>query len=267
MRPGSEPGRGTAVAPAARSQHPLWDRLSSGFGPGIGDPVEDEPGAWLGETAQLDISHPKVRITAQKLTQALQSIPGRVAAIQAFVRRLPFATSRDSRLLAASEVLRRGHGDCHSKGVLFTALCRAAEIPARLLFVDVRTEFLCGILDEGPRVLRHAVGQAWVGSRWISTDGYVVDPALFAQAKQRLRHEGLDCGWGIVLEAEGLWAGDHDCLQQFRAADVVRTHGAFHDTRHFDADRKNRRSAGLPGLKYALGAHLVNRRVARIRRA
>ena len=248
----------------------------SGFDPstftdsesGFGDPraLDRGPHAWLRESLQLDLSHPKVRITAQKLTQALQSIPARVAAIQAFVRRLPFATSLDSRRILASEVLRRGHGDCHSKGVLFVALCRAADIPARLLFVDVRTDFLCGILDEGPRVLPHAVGQAWVDGCWISTDGYVVDPALFAQAKLRLRNENRDCGWGIVLEATGLWRGDCDCLQQFRPADVVRSHGVFHDAREFYARSATSGTAGRRGLKYAVGAHLVNRRVGRARR-
>ena len=228
--------------------------------------LECDPALWLRDSPQLDISHPKVRITAQKLTQALQSIPARVAAIQAFVRRLPFATSLDSRSIPASEVLRRRHGDCHSKGVLFVALCRAAEIPARLLFVEVRADFLCGILDEGPRVLPHAVGQAWVNECWISTDGYVVDPALFAQARQRLRNQNRDCGWGIVLEATGQWSGDCDCLQQFRAADVVRSHGVFHDARQFYATCAAQGDGGGRGLKYAVGAHLINRRVVRARR-
>ncbi|GAC1532326.1 MAG: hypothetical protein NVS2B4_12170 [Ramlibacter sp.] len=220
---------------------------------------------WLCETAQLDISHPKVRITAQKLTQALQTLPARAAAIHAFVRRMPFATSADSSTVRASEVLRRQHGDCHAKGVLFTALCRAAEIPARLLFVDVRARFLAGILDEGPAVLPHAVGQVLVDRRWSSTDGYVVDPALFARAKQLLKTHRLDCGWGIVAEAQGSWSGSGVCLHQFRGEDVLRAHGAYHDPAQFYASVAG--PIGLAWLKYALGAHMVNRRVARIRQS
>ena len=34
----------------------------------------DDPQAWLHETAQLDTSEPKLRITAQKLTQSIQTI-------------------------------------------------------------------------------------------------------------------------------------------------------------------------------------------------
>lgn len=264
MSPRSEGAGGVpgSRTPDGRAPSNFSDSVS-----GFGDSQAPDagPDAWLRESAQLDISHPKVRITAHKLTQARQSIPERLAAIQDFVRRLPFATSLDSRAIPASEVLRRRHGDCHSKGVLFVALCRAAEIPARLLFVDVRADFLCGILDEGPPVLAHAVGQAWVNRGWISTDGYVVDPPLFAQAKQRLRDQNRDCGWGIVLEATGLWTGDCDCLQQFRTDHVVRSHGVFHDARQFYAGSVVG-TATPRGLKYAVGAHLLNRRVDRTRR-
>jgi transglutaminase-like putative cysteine protease len=225
------------------------------------------PGAegWLRETAQLDLSEPKLRITAQKLTQSRQTLAERAAAIHAFVRRMPFSAAPAGSGVRASEVLREARGDCHSKGVLFTALCRAAELPARLLFVDVRPRFLHGILDAAPVVMPHAVGQVLVAGVWWSTDGYVVDPALFALAKQLLRDEELDCGWGVVADAHGSWDGRSHCLHQFREADVVRNWGAFDDPAQFYATCGRGSHDWLGRMKYALGAQLVNRRIRQLR--
>ncbi|MCM2356416.1 MAG: transglutaminase-like domain-containing protein [Arenimonas sp.] len=225
------------------------------------------PRSWLEPTGQLDLSHPKIHITAQKLTQARQSLPARAAALHDFVRRLPFGAQADAAALSASEVLRAGRGDCHSKGLLFVALCRAAGIPARLQFVRVRTRFLHGILDDGPDTMPHAVGQVLLGGRWVSTDGYVVDPVLFVRARERLEAGGLDCGWGIVRDAEAGWLGSADCLQQFRPADVAHHYGAYHDVAEFYDERSqdDGSPSWLARLKYAVGASLVNRRVQQLR--
>jgi hypothetical protein len=224
----------------------------------------NHPYHWLGDTQQLDLHEPRLRITAQKLTQLASSGPRRVAAIHDFVRRLPFDTCRDPGQVTAAQVLGRRRGDCHSKGLLFTALCRVAGVPARLQFVEVGAGFLAGILDEGPAVVTHAVGQVHVDGRWLSTDGYVVDPELFARAKALLRESGRDCGWGIVAEAQGTWTGEQDCLQQFRAGDVVRCHAPVHDVAQFHATGHAAR--GLTSrLKYIVGAHLVHRRAAALR--
>lgn len=217
------------------------------------DSLPAAPENWLGETAQIDISDPKLRITAHKLTQSRQTVAERAAAIHAFVRRMPFPAAPFGGFVRASEVLREARGDCHSKGVLFAALCRAAELPARLLSVDVRPRFLHGILDAAPEVMPHAVGQVHVGGSWWSTDGYVVDPALFALAKQMLGG------------ASGGWDGRSHCLHQLLETDVVHSHGAFDDPAQFYA-ACGRGSHDWPGrLKSALGAQLVNRRVRQLR--
>ena len=225
------------------------------------------PRTWLRETAQLDLSHPKIHITALKLTQSRRTARERVCAIHDFVRRLPFGAFSDVSHVRASDVLRANRGDCHSKGVLFTALCRAAGVPARLNFVRIRPHFLYGILDDGPETMAHAVGQALIEEQWRSTDGYVVDPVLFAHAKQRLRAQSLACGWGIVQEARGTWDGEADCLHQFQPADVVHNYGAYEDPAEFydELSQDEGAPSWIARLKYAMGAQIVNRRVARLR--
>ncbi len=227
------------------------------------------PRSWLRETAQLDLSHPKVHITALKLTQSLHAPKERALAVHQFVRRIPFGAFSDVSHVRASDVMRAHRGDCHSKGVLFVALCRAAGLPARLQFVRIRSRFMHGILDEGPATMAHAIGQVMLDDRWVSTDGYVVDPGMFVQARQHLKQAGLDCGWGVRRAAPPVWNGTSDCIQQFEPADLVHNYGAYHDPAEFYEELSH--DEGAPSwvsrLKYALGAQLVNRRVARLREA
>jgi hypothetical protein len=230
-------------------------------------PADSDPERWLVPTRQLDLSHPKLRITAHKLTQSRQSLPERAAALHAFVRRMPFAASADSGALTAGQVLRAGEGDCHSKGLLFTALCRAAGLPARLWLYTLRPRFLDGLLPHGrgPDLLPHVVAEVRVERRWLRTDGYVVDPALFAQAKHHLRDTGGACGWGIVRDAQGAWDGRADCIQQFAPADVLAVQGPFDEPDQF-RDPARARAGWHARLQYAAGVHLLNRRVAEVRR-
>jgi hypothetical protein len=225
------------------------------------------PRTWIDETQQLDLSHPKIHITALKLTQSLHTVRERACAIHDFVRRLPFGAFADVSHVRASDVLRANRGDCHSKGVLFVALCRSVEIPARLNFMRIHPRFLHGILDDGPDTMAHAVGQVLLGEQWVSTDAYVIDPVLFAHARQRLRDEDGDCGWGIVRDARALWDGAVDCIHQFRPSDVVHNYGAYNDPAEFYEELSHDEGAPswIARLKYALGAQLVNRRVARLR--
>ena len=105
---------------------------------------------WLRETPQLDLSDSRLRITAQKIAQSRQTHAARVAAIQDFVRRLPCCAAAGLDQARASEVLHRGQRDCHAKAVLFTALCRAVGLSARVQFLRVRSSFFAGVLSKRP---------------------------------------------------------------------------------------------------------------------
>lgn len=222
---------------------------------------------WLEETRQLDLSDPRLRITAQKIAQSRQTVAARAAAIQDFVRRLPYSAASHPRSVRASEVLRRGHGDCHAKAVLFTALCRAVGLPARVQFLRVRTSFLAGVLHDRPETVTHAVAQVRVEGRWISTDGYVIDPLLFARARQLLHATELDSGWGIVRDATGHWDGRSSCLHQFRWDDVLLHYGVFDDVEEFVAAGLHRRERWPACARQAMRTWVLNWRLARMRKA
>ena len=114
----------------------------------------------------------------------------------------------------------------------------------------------------------HAVGQVFIENSWHSTDGYVVDPVLFARAKEMLRDSRQACGWGIVADATGHWDGQRNCLQQYQESDVLQIYGVFHDPSQFYSSASYEPAQGWRSrVKYEIGASLVNWRVAQIRRA
>ena len=222
---------------------------------------------WVAETPQLDLSHPDIRLTAFNLTHSLAGARERAMAIHDFVRRVPFGAFPDVSQVRASDVLHANRGDCHSKGVLFVALCRAAGVPARLNFLRITPRYLNGILEERPQSLAHAVGQVLVADRWVSTDGYVVDPVLFERAWDLLRLGPGDSGWGIVADLSPSWDGATDCLQQFAAEDVLHDYGPFDDAAAFyeELSHDQRAPSWVTRVAYALTAQLVNRRAAKLR--
>lgn len=213
---------------------------------------------WLEATRQLDLSEPRLRILAQKLTQSLQTVPGRAAAIHSYVRRMPFVPSPRPSRTRASKVLARGQGDAYAKGVLFVALCRAADIPSRLVVAKVP--------DPGERTQSlHLIAQVEIGGSWVSTDAFIVDPLMFAAAKHVLRAEGADSGWGIVADAPGLWDGRSHCIQQFHAEDAVSLMGPYDDVDDVLAGRAKLPTSRLHDAFGWVAARIAQWRIRRLR--
>ena len=72
----------------------------------------------------------------------------------------------------ASEILKAGQGVCHQKAVLLTALCRAADIPARITFNEVHIK---GYMHpEKGRVdihkFTHGITEMYLNDKWIKVD-------------------------------------------------------------------------------------------------
>jgi transglutaminase-like putative cysteine protease len=125
----------------------------------------------------------------------------------------------DLEIFRASSVLAAGHGYCVGKASLCAALARAAGIPARIGFADVRNHLA------SPRLLR-AMGTdvfAWHGytelllrGRWIK-----VSPTFDIGTCQRAGADALE------------FDGEHEALlQSFDGGSsmrYVREHGVFHD--------------------------------------
>ncbi|GAF86460.1 unnamed protein product, partial [marine sediment metagenome] len=93
-------------------------------------------------TEVIDWDTKSIKEKAQALTEGLETARVKAVALYYFVRdeikQNPYAPCQLLEDYKASSTLERGHGFCQHKAVLLVALARAAGIPARLGFVDVR---------------------------------------------------------------------------------------------------------------------------------
>jgi len=174
-------------------------------------PDADMPSRWLGSTQLLDLEDTKVRLRAQALTQLCKSDREKALALYAFVKRMPFAKMVKVRLQGARDVLDAGRGDATDKATLLVALLRAADIPARLQYIELRGEVLRG-LTTGIASAGRPVVQLWLDGRWRSTDTYIFDAGYMDAARQRLKDQRWDWGYGLWVRGDTLWGASGDAF-------------------------------------------------------
>ena len=139
----------------------------------------------------IDSDHPAVRATAQRLKA--DGPTATAVALYAFVRDAirydPYVDYTDPVIWRASAVLAAGAGYCVGKASLYTALCRAAGIPAMLGLADVRNHLAT------PRLLEatgtdlfsyHGFAEIRLGERMLK-----VSPIFNASLCERLGVEPL----------------------------------------------------------------------------
>ena len=173
-------------------------------------PRRDDPCAWLGNTGLLDLDDPKLRLKARSLTQLCKTEREKALAIYGFVKRIELAKPIKLRMRTAREVIDAGEGDADDKATVLVALMRAAGVPARLRYVELRGDMLHGLVPNMTRAAR-PLAETWLG-RWVRTDTYIFDAAYMAAARQRLKDSGRQWGYGICVTGHALWNGVDDAF-------------------------------------------------------
>lgn len=173
--------------------------------------VSDHPRDWLHTTDLLDLDDPKLRLKAQSLTQLCKDERERAMAIYGFVKRLPYTKRIKTRYPTARQVLDWNGGDGDDKATVLIALMRAARIAARIRYMEMDGQMLRGLIPSRTPAAR-PLAELWVGGRWVRTDTYIFDASYVAIARQRLKDEGWDCGYGIHVAAQQLWNGSDDAF-------------------------------------------------------
>ena len=227
---------------------------------------------WLHATDYLDTDHRNVSATVHRLTSGLSDDREKALALFAFVRDdIRFGFARGFWDNKASEVLASGVGYCNTKSTLFVALLRAAGIPARQVFVDIHASVLHGIIDPGTPYIDHSYVEVLLDGKWIATDAYIVDAALFEPAQARSRSEDRLMGYGVHATGSNEWTGRAPSFSQFNQIDPrpigARAWGVYNDVGDFYARVDNAWNRLNPLLRGAFGtlASGANRRVDRLR--
>jgi len=100
----------------------------------------DGPDTLLAPTFFIDAEHPAIAKLAHEIAGQGSDIARAVRLyykVRDDIRYNPYALYSDPEAFRASAVLAAGEGWCVPKAILLAALCRAADIPARLGFADV----------------------------------------------------------------------------------------------------------------------------------
>jgi hypothetical protein len=210
----------------------------------MSDPSPDEssasrfesPEQFLGSTALLDLRDSRLRLRCRSITQLCKTERERAMAIHSYVKKLPFERAIAFRLHTAREVLDAGRGDATDKSTLLVALLRHCRIPARICYVELRGEILRGLTSLMTTAPRPVV-EIWLHSRWVRTDAYIFDIGYMAAARQRLKDNDWEWGFGIHRNGQSIWNGTDDAfLGGFSTEQdplVVRTLGVYDDPLEF----------------------------------
>ena len=171
----------------------------------------NDPAYWLGSAVLLDLEDSKLRLRAHSLTQLCTTEREKALAIYAFVKRMPFAKPLKLRMRTARQVLDAGRGDADDKATVLIAMLRAADIPARLRYIELRGEILRGLTSNVTSAAR-PVAEIWLNERWMRTDTYIFDAAYMAAARQRLKDRDWEWGYGIHRNGQMIWSGEADAF-------------------------------------------------------
>jgi transglutaminase-like putative cysteine protease len=130
---------------------------------------------YLAPTTFLDSDHPAVRDFAARVCAEAGATTDRERAVALFLavrdgwRYDPYNNGRLDDDYRASCVVERTAAYCIPKSVLLSAACRAAGVPARLGFADVRNHLQSEKLREKMGTdlfIYHGYSEIWIDGRW-----------------------------------------------------------------------------------------------------
>jgi transglutaminase-like putative cysteine protease len=129
--------------------------------------------AALAPTPLIDSDHPAVAAFAREHAIGADDRARAVAlyhAVRDGFRYDPYRVDLAPQGMRASTVLAVGHGWCVTKAALLAAACRAAGIPARLGYADVRNHLSTERMRRTMQTdlfIWHGYADLWLGERWV----------------------------------------------------------------------------------------------------
>ena len=165
----------------------------------------DDPRACLDPGRCIDSDHPAVIDLALSLTNGLDSDLDKAVALYYWcrdkIRYNPYGIGVTPGAFSAGATLAAGEGWCVPKAALLAALCRAAGIPARVGYADVRNHLSTANLRANMQTdvfYFHGYTSIYLGDRWVKAtpafnvelcDKFGLLPLEFDGLQDSLYHE------------------------------------------------------------------------------
>jgi hypothetical protein len=123
----------------------------------------------------------EIKVLAKKAVEDAKDAAQAAKHIESFVRQYISDKNLSVGYASALEVAQSKEGDCTEHAVLTAALCRAAGIPAQVVFGILYIDEYDGKKDV---FFGHAWTQAYIGGKWVQLDGtrHTIGPTRIAMA-------------------------------------------------------------------------------------
>lgn len=185
--------------------------------------VGDTERVYLSPGEYVDNDHGLVAARASELRRGAANDKDVVRRIFDYVRDLTYGAPDFDRLgsFKASDLIGRGRGYCVPKAAAFTALCRAAEVPARLGFADVSNHLASPktlALMGGHSFAWHGCSEVFLGGRWLKASPTFDTPLCWRLGVSPLEFDGEQDAHLQPFDSLGRTFMSYD-----------RAHGVFHD--------------------------------------
>jgi len=179
--------------------------------------MEKDLERYLHSGKYADSDSPTVVEKAREITRGCLNDVEKAIKIHQYVRDLPFDIGYGFQMLLAgkdkaSDFLKEGRGFCMHKALAFVALCRAADIPARVSFEIVEShdkpfhpEKVRKMYGKRPQPW-HSSGEVYLNGKWIRADCTVDKEQGQKYGKKVWDFDGihhLDTAEGPVLKRRG----------------------------------------------------------------
>ena len=194
--------------------------------------ITDTNRVFLSPAEYIDSDHPAILAEAGRICGSSISDISKARAIYYSVRDILYlaADFSDLESYRASSVLSAGHGYCVAKASLFTALCRAAGLPARIWFADVSNHLATPDVSRrmGNIFAWHGFSEVYVDGRWVKAcpafnasmcQKFGVAPLEFDGKSDALLHP-FDKGGNLFMSYEKNHGYFHDVPAKFLATEM-----------------------------------------------
>lgn len=222
----------------------------------------------------VDFQHPVVRKAAHRLTAGKTSDEQKVEAIFYFVRdHISYMLLPGGDWVTASEIISTSQGQCNNKNVAFLALCKAADIPARIHFGLIIKDILRGLVSE--RIYKRlpaTMSHSWIEvqletaehKEWKRIDTHILDDAYFQASKKKIEELGWDMGYAVAnISVHNFIL--HDTLIPHTPI-IPEEHGSYeYPEEYFNSNRYANKLNWFTALAYRLCMNKINRQLDAVR--
>lgn len=172
----------------------------------------------------------------------------------------------------ASEIIKHGIGQCNNKSGLFLALCKAAEIPARIHFSGIRKKIQKGLFQGiaytyMPSEISHSWIEVNIDGHWIRIDSFINDKEFYNSGKQELKRRNWKKGLSISCELGSSSSDFNLSGNSFVQMDAVTAdYDTYDDPADFyHSENYQNKPSILKKIMYLLSLPGINERVRRLR--